>query len=176
MVVEELAAQGRKVIVIGRKPIPPRALPPGVKYFSGNFGDTAFLAAALQGVDEIIDLAYASVPKTSYDDPVQDILLNLPPVVNLFEVANNLSITKLIVVSSGGASTVMRPLFRLRRTTLPIRFHHTGSPSSPLRNTPLLSTEPSPCRWRACARQTRSVKDKCPLLARDSCPRQLVPS
>lgn len=123
-VVEELVAQGRKVIVIGRKPIPPRALPPSVKYFSGNFGDTAFLAAALQGVDEIIDLAYASVPKTSYDDPVQDILLNLPPVVNLFEVASNLSITKLIVVSSGG-------VIYGNATSIPITENHPTNPISP---------------------------------------------
>lgn len=101
-VVKALLAEGRKVIVIGRNEMPTRPLSPTVEYFPGDFGDKYFLRGVLSNVDEIIDLAYASVPKTSYDNPVQDIFDNLPPVVSLLEVASQANISKIVMVSSGG--------------------------------------------------------------------------
>lgn len=100
--VPTLLRENRKVIVIGRNDRPSRPLPPGVEYVPGDFGDKYFLRGILRGVDEIIDLAYASVPKTSYDNPVQDIFDNLPPAVNLFETAGRCGISKVLMVSSGG--------------------------------------------------------------------------
>ncbi len=52
--------------------------------------------------DEVVCLAYSTVPKTSFDDPVQDIIRNLPPSVVLLDVASNHSIDKLVIISSGG--------------------------------------------------------------------------
>lgn len=101
-VVRALVESGRKVMVVGRNHIPTRPLPKNVDYVAGDFGDRYFLRGVLQGVDEIIDLAYGTVPKTSYENPVQDILSNLPPAVNLFEVASGLSLDKVVIVSSGG--------------------------------------------------------------------------
>ena len=101
-VVELLVAQERQITVIGRKPGSGQNLPRAVRYLCGDYGNRAFLVDALRDVDEIIDLAYSTVPKTSYDDPVQDILSNLPPVVGLLQVASDLAVRKMVIVSSGG--------------------------------------------------------------------------
>lgn len=101
-VVQALLQEKRSVVVVARNKIPTRPLPEGVRHVPGDFGDKYFLQGVLEGVDEIIDLAYASVPKTSYDNPVQDILDNLPPIVNLLDVASSFPLKKVILVSSGG--------------------------------------------------------------------------
>jgi len=101
-VVRSLLDNGRNVIVVGRKEFPTRSLPDDVEYVSGDFGDTSLLHEILQKVDEVIDLAYATVPKTSYENPVQDILENLPPVVHLLDIASQYSLKKILLVSSGG--------------------------------------------------------------------------
>ena len=101
-VVKALLREGRRVVVVARSASPTRPLPTGVKYVPGDFGDKYFLRGILRGVDEIIDLAYATVPKTSYDNPVQDIMENLPPLVNLLDVASAFPLEKILLVSSGG--------------------------------------------------------------------------
>jgi len=101
-VVRALLREGRNVMVVARNESPTRPLPVGVEYVPGDFGDKYFLRGILRGVDEIIDLAYATVPKTSYDNPVQDILENLPPTVNLLDVASKFTLEKVLLVSSGG--------------------------------------------------------------------------
>jgi UDP-glucose 4-epimerase len=68
-----LSNQGKNLIVIGRNTKPTRILPAGVKYISGDYGDKILMKEVLKEVDEIVDLSYSSVPKTSYDDPVKDI-------------------------------------------------------------------------------------------------------
>ena len=51
----------------------------------------------------VVDLAYATVPKTSYTDPIHDIQANLPRVVNLFRACINANARKVVYVSTGGA-------------------------------------------------------------------------
>ena len=123
-VVEVLHGCNRRITVIGRSKAPLRPLPDAVRYISGDYGDSAFLEKALQDIDEIIDLAYATVPKTSYDDPVRDILSNLPPAVKLFETACRLSIKKIVIISSGG--TIYG-----KAQEIPIREDHPTNPISP---------------------------------------------
>jgi UDP-glucose 4-epimerase len=54
-------------------------------------------------MDCIIDLAYTTNPKTSFDDPVVDIIENLPNTVKLLSIANQLpNIKRFLFVSSGG--------------------------------------------------------------------------
>lgn len=101
-VVELLLEQGRDVTVIGRSQSPPPSLPGKVRYLSGDYGDRTFLKDALRDTDEIITLAHTTVPKTSFDDPVSDILGNLPASVTLFETAVSQRIEKMVFVSSGG--------------------------------------------------------------------------
>ena len=97
-----LSKQRDNLLVIGRSKTPSRELPKNVDYIIGDYGDPSFLNRILRDVDEIIDLSYASIPKTSFEDPINDILINLPSHVNLFEVASKYNIKKIIFVSSGG--------------------------------------------------------------------------
>ena len=122
--VELLHKHGRQVTVVGRSSLPSRPLPVGVRYLAGDYGDRYFLTGVLQGMEEVISLAYTTVPKTSFEDPVRDILDNLPASVNLFEVVRDLRIHKLILVSSGG--TVYG-----EAQQLPIAESHPTNPISP---------------------------------------------
>lgn len=99
--VRQLLASGREVIVLGRRLEPPPGFPAAARYVVGGHGDTT-LRSLLAQVDEIVDLAYATVPQTSYADPVFDILANLPPTVGLLEEARDLQLRKMVIVSSGG--------------------------------------------------------------------------
>jgi len=114
----------RQITVIGRNPVPTRELPAGVRYCSGDFGDRFFLRGILQEMDEVIALAHSTVPQTSFEDPVNDILTNLPAAVNLFDISAHYGIKKLIFVSSGG--TVYG-----KTETLPIRENQLQNPISP---------------------------------------------
>jgi len=101
--VSRLAARGdRQIVVLGRRGTPPSGLPKNVDYVSGSISNSAMLSRLLEGADEIVDLAYSSVPKTSFDDPVQDVLANLPPTVTLLEAASRNKLRCLLLVSSGG--------------------------------------------------------------------------
>lgn len=101
-VVEALVLRERRVTVVGRNPFARHILPRGVRYCSGDYGEKTFLLETLKGVDEIINLSYSTVPSTSFDDPVQDILANLPAAVGLFDAASSLCVKRIIIVSSGG--------------------------------------------------------------------------
>jgi len=101
-VVPLLEKTGRTVSVLGLELIPPIYSNKNIRYLSGDYNDKELLLKALSGVDEIIHLAYATVPKTSFDNPVHDILRNLPATVSLLEIASVLPIKKIIIVSSGG--------------------------------------------------------------------------
>lgn len=101
-VVNLLSATDRHVSVIGRSPHPRKPLPANVTYHSCDIANEGALSKALSGADEIIDLAYSSAPKASFDDPLFDMQSNLSSAVCLFRVAASLSIRKMILVSSGG--------------------------------------------------------------------------
>jgi UDP-glucose 4-epimerase len=119
-----LASSGRHVTIIDRQPVSSLPLPKSISYLVGDCSDGGFLLKSLQGMDEVIDLAYTTVPKTSYDDPVSDILENLPLAVRLFDVAHKLSVSKIVIVSSGG--TVYG-----KTETIPISESHSTNPTSP---------------------------------------------
>lgn len=119
-----LLNQGRTMTVIGRNHLPSRQLPPQARYISGDYGDSNFLHSIFKDIDEVVDLAYASVPKTSFDDPFKDLLNNVPSSVNLFEVASSFPIKKIVIVSSGG--TVYG-----KALDLPIKESHPTNPISP---------------------------------------------
>ena len=141
-VVNGLLAAGRKVSVIGRSLRPSRTLPAGVAYFPGDLGNRDFLADALRGVDEVIDLAYTTVPKTSFDHPVDDILGNLPAAVTLFQVASELALKKVVVVSSGG-------VVYGNAARLPITEDHPTNPISPYGITKLAVEKYALMYWKA---------------------------
>lgn len=100
-VVAELLLTGREVTVIGRSPAEKVPLLPGAVYVQ-VLNDESKLREVLAETDEIIDLAYATVPQTSFQDPINDILVNLPGAVCLFSIAASLPIRKFVWISSGG--------------------------------------------------------------------------
>jgi len=93
---------GRELIVLGRRPEPRFALPKVVRYVAGNVNNAELLSSILVDCEEVIDLAYASVPKTSFDDPINDVLENLPPSVRLLQACARVPLKKMLIVSSGG--------------------------------------------------------------------------
>jgi UDP-glucose 4-epimerase len=120
-----LAGQAdREVIVAGRSPVPRFPLPDSISYLQGDAGDIAFIGNLLDNCDEVVDLAYATVPKTSFDDPVHDVLVNLPSSVVLLRQASQRKLRRFILVSSGG--TVYG-----NATYLPIDETHPTNPVSP---------------------------------------------
>ena len=119
-----LCASGRAVVVLGRRATVDRDLAPGCRYICGDYSDRAVLRQLLKPGCEVIDLAYSTVPKTSYDDPVFDLVSNLPTSVGLFQEAINAGVRRVVVVSSGG--TVYGPTL-----DLPISEEHATMPVSP---------------------------------------------
>lgn len=121
--VPQLMATGRKVTVLGRGVTPRYELPKNAKYISGDFANIELTSRLLDTHHEVIHLAYATVPNTSFDNPLADLLQNLPATVQLFsEVADRGS--KLVLVSSGG--TVYG-----EANELPIQETHSTKPISP---------------------------------------------
>ena len=119
----DLLATGRKVTVLGRKATPLQELPEGVRYISGDFAHRELISDLLDCHQEVVHLAYATVPNTSFENPLADMLQNLPPTVQLFSEAAVRG-AKLVLVSSGG--TVYGEAIEL-----PIREDHPTKPISP---------------------------------------------
>ena len=122
--VGELLNTGRIVRIVGRRDPSLIHIPKGVEYFQGDIRNRDFMFEALQDVDEVVDFAYSSVPKTSYENPILDITDNLPGSVGLFDIASILPIKKLVFVSSGG-TVYGEP------QSLPIVESHPTNPISP---------------------------------------------
>lgn len=122
--IKPLLSTNRKITIIGRNAIPTRHLPKDVSYLAGDYGDCYFIRGVLQEVDEIIALAHSTVPKTSFENPIKDITSNLPAAVQLFDIASDLSIKKLVFVSSGG-TVYGKPL------KIPLTEEHPTNPISP---------------------------------------------
>lgn len=101
-VVSELLAQQRQVIVIGRQAQPKTPLPAQVRYIASPGDNEDALLDILAQCNEIVSLAYATVPQTSFQDPVHDILVNVPAAVRLFELAAKCNLRKFVWISSGG--------------------------------------------------------------------------
>jgi UDP-glucose 4-epimerase len=96
-----LIETGREVTVLARSLPLGQINPIGVNYIQGSYGDIGPLKKLLDHQDEVIQLAYATIPNTSFDDPLGDLNQNLPPMINLFIEAAKRKI-KLLLISSGG--------------------------------------------------------------------------
>lgn len=118
-----LMSRDRQVTVLGRSPTPRYALPGGADYLAGDFGQHDLIRNLLDSHQEVIHLAYATIPNTSFENPLADLLQNLPPTVQLFsEIAAKGG--KLVLVSSGG--TVYG-----EASSIPICEKHATQPISP---------------------------------------------
>jgi len=101
--IDALIASGREVFVLGRKPQPSLPIHAKASYAQCDYANRELLRSQIKYVNEIIDLAYATVPQTSFLDPIFDLQSNLPSSVGLLEEALNVGQLKTILyVSSGG--------------------------------------------------------------------------
>ena len=119
-----LAASGRELTVVGRSAAPVRKLPKGAKYVCGDYGDQLLLRKLILQTDEVVDLAYATVPQTSFVDPVFDIQGNLPPSVSMLRIASEFGLRRVVLISSGGT------VYGVARS-LPVNEEHPTNPISP---------------------------------------------
>ena len=103
--------------------MPRYELPSGTEYLAGDFAQHSLICRLLDTHQEVIHLAYATVPNTSFENPLGDLLQNLPPTVQLFSEAADRG-TKLVLASSGG--TVYG-----EAAELPISEDHPTKPISP---------------------------------------------
>jgi UDP-glucose 4-epimerase len=101
-VVLELLAQQRRVIVVGRQAQLATPLPAQVRYIANSANNEQVLLDVLTQCSEVVDLAYATVPQTSFQNPIHDILVNVPATVRLFELAATCRLRKFVWISSGG--------------------------------------------------------------------------
>lgn len=92
----------RKIVVVGRNQHPRFALDRNVSYVQLDYLNSDVLATLLDKCDELIDLAYATVPMTSFNDPVHDVISNLPFNVTLLKLASERKLRRFLFVSSGG--------------------------------------------------------------------------
>jgi len=119
-----LAQEDCEIIAVGRSAQPRFALPEAVRYRCGDITDAGFAGPLLDWADAVVDLAYATTPKTSFDDPVNDVIANLPASVSLQRMASEQGVGLYLLVSSGG-TVYGRP------EILPIDEHHPNNPISP---------------------------------------------
>lgn len=121
--VDQLIVSGRRVTVLGRSENPRFNLPYNTRYISGDFAQQELIGSLLDTHHEVIHLAYATVPNTSFENPLADLQQNLPATVQLFsEVARRNR--KLVLISSGG--TVYGEAL-----SLPVDEKHATKPISP---------------------------------------------
>lgn len=121
--VPQLLATGRQVTVLGRSQSARYELPSNAVYVAGDFAQHELISSLLDTHQEVVHLAYATVPNTSFENPLSDLLQNLPPTVQLFSEVADRGV-KLVLVSSGG--TVYG-----EAVELPIRETHPTKPISP---------------------------------------------
>jgi UDP-glucose 4-epimerase len=95
-----LAQNGKSLQVLSRSTSTQAPLP-NVQYIQGDFNDEKLLEDLIESNDEIVNLAYATVPNTSFNDPLLDLNRNLPPVLRLMQLCAKYQ-KRLILVSSGG--------------------------------------------------------------------------
>ena len=91
---------GEEIVVAGRaKDVPVGA---NERYFAASDLDRLEREFAGRRFAAIVDLAYATVPSTSFEDPVRDFSDNLGSAIRHLELARKLDTDRYVFVSSGG--------------------------------------------------------------------------
>jgi len=73
-----------------------------VEYIAGEFNSVETLEQLVKSVDVIFHLISTTLPKSSNDDPVNDVMSNIIPTLHLLEFARKAGVQKIIYFSSGG--------------------------------------------------------------------------
>jgi len=99
--IEELLNANRVVTVLGRGQLPQHLYSENITYVQGDFANLSLMADLIDHHAEIIHLAYATIPSTSHERPMEDLVDNLEPALKLFKLVAEKK-RRLILVSSGG--------------------------------------------------------------------------
>jgi UDP-glucose 4-epimerase len=73
-----------------------------VEWVTGDFTNTHDVCNAIDGMDVVLHLVSATLPKTSNDDPVNDVQSNLISTLQMLKVMVVRNVRKIIFISSGG--------------------------------------------------------------------------
>ena len=119
-----LVEAGREVVILGRGHGESRRLLPGCRYMQGDYANLGLLRSLLKPGCDVVNLAYSTVPKTSFGDPTFDLISNLPANVALLQEVAQAGARRFLNVSSGG-TVYGAP------QSLPIREDHPTNPISP---------------------------------------------
>ncbi len=101
--VDRLYEGGHKVSVLDKKQEIFRRPLPYVEYFVGDLGNRKVCDQALNNCDMVFHLVSTTVPKTSNDDPVFDVLSNVVETLHLLKQCVERRIKRVVFVSTGGA-------------------------------------------------------------------------
>jgi nucleoside-diphosphate-sugar epimerase len=159
-VVDALLIKKRRVVVVGRNDSPTN-LPDGVVYLENAPAQGhEVIRQVIEQADEVVDLAYATSPGTSFQDPVNDILVNVPETVRLFEMAASMShLRKFVWISSGG-TVYGGPLpNQLLKPIQPTLCRLTALPNWLWRNTPTCISKPATYLLCVCGRLMHTERD-----------------
>ena len=101
--VDILLENDQQVIVFDRHPEKFRSPIAKVKYIEGEMGNRKALEEAIaEGIDQVVLLASATVPKTSNEDPTFDVQANLLETLAVLDISVKYKIKKVLYFSSGG--------------------------------------------------------------------------
>lgn len=101
--VNALLAAGQSVIVVGRRPRAETEVPAGADYIQSDYSASGAIEALLPRCGAIVDLAYATAPKTDFSDPLEDLRRNAFASVGLIKTLVKARWRgRLLIVSSGG--------------------------------------------------------------------------
>lgn len=101
--VDRLLKNGHNVNVVDRQKELFRPPLTFVKYYIDDFGNRAILNHALKNIDIVFHLVSTTVPKTSNQDPVFDVVSNVVETLYLLEKCVAENVKKIVFTSTGGA-------------------------------------------------------------------------
>lgn len=102
-VVDTFCENGIYPVVLDRSPERYRRPLEGVKYFRAEFGNRGQIEEIISsGIDVVVHLVSSTVPKSSNDDPIFDVQMNLIESIALFELCVKHRVRKVVFASSGG--------------------------------------------------------------------------
>lgn len=91
-----------QVVVLSRLLPCAESMVANVQYIQGDVANKSDLSSIFREDDYVIFLAYHFVSRTTFTDPFDDMKGNLPMAFSLLDTLRNVSIKKLIYISSGG--------------------------------------------------------------------------
>ena len=97
-----LLESGRRVTVLSRTSTPTYVLPTGVDYVVEGQTQNEVINRILDTHQEVIHFAYTTVPYPALENPLAELMLNLPATMPIFAAASRTG-AKLVLVSSGSA-------------------------------------------------------------------------